>query len=498
MAIPLKGLEDLTGESAAAAIGFGLGVALSEAIRPLAEKIAQESWSAAPIRVPEAGTLASGIAQGQVDSALAFEWAKLHGFGEDVMTALVSIANTGPPLGQAMASLRRGTLTDDQFRTALHRAAIEQEWWPALLDLRGEKLEPAALATAIHRGIIAGGGLLIREPPLGEGKVPHVAQSKLDPIAEAAAWGYDPERLRVLVGNTGLPLALGEMLQLLNRDAVTEDDVRRSIAQSNVRNEYMDVALALRRQLPTARDYLENALRGYRTLDDAIAGAALHGMTAADATMIYQNQGRPMPVATITKALARGGKFKPEPGELQDPYEASIVEGNIKPAYYDLAKAMRYTLPGTFAIRAMAQAGDLTRAETEDLLLQSGWEPKLAAKVAGVWSAQQTGAGKLETKAELEDEYAGGFISESEFRAALAQLGYTGHVQDLLVGLNDARRVKKQRELVVKAISDGYVGGTYDRPTATARLSSVNVIGTAADQLFQLWDILREVNADTG
>ena len=62
-----------------------------------------------------------------------------------------------------------------------------------------------------------------------------------------------------------------------------------------------------------------------------------------------------MNVRQITQALARGGTFNPEPGELTDPYDAAIVEGNLKPAYYDLAKANRYTLPSPFTMRSLTQ-----------------------------------------------------------------------------------------------------------------------------------------------
>src|ERR1051326_7368636 len=94
-------------------------------------------------------------------------------------------------------------------------------------------------------------------------------------IAEFAAQGLAPERARILVADTGLPLSLGEMLQLYNRGAVTATDVQVSIAESNVRNEYMDVALQLARRLLTPHEYAEAELRGVLTPQEAQAGAKL-------------------------------------------------------------------------------------------------------------------------------------------------------------------------------------------------------------------------------
>jgi hypothetical protein len=485
---PLGNLGGLAAGKAGEAVAFGLGFALGRALEPVGTELLQEAWKLAPLKAVDAGLLAEGVAQGQVDEDKAKEWASEHGYDAEAFAAMVDIANTGPAIGAAYAALRRGFLDPEQFEIALKRSGLETRWNAAMLKLADELLDPGAIATAVHRGIMAGGGLIVREPPLGEGKIPHVAQSQLNAKDEFAGHGLDPERARILVGNTGLPLALGQMLQLLNRNEVTEDDVRRSVAQSNTRNEYMDAALLLRRQLPTARDYLENALRGYRTLGEALDGAALHGMTIEDATMIYQNQGRPMSLRQITQALARGGKFKPEPGEIGDPYRAAIVEGNLKPAYYDLAMANRYSLPGAFVLRGMAQAGELSRQETETLLLQSGWPPWLAAKVAPIWAAGDQGASKSETKAELLDEYQGGYMPEAELRKALTALGYTGHAQDLLVHLGDARRVKRWREKIIDAIGASHLAFKIDDATATAELAELNVTGQAATLLITLWN----------
>lgn len=484
-------LAGLAKEQLGLIIGIGVGSALAAALEPQLVAIRQAEWSADPNVAPDAYVLAAGVAQGQVDEDKAREWATKHGIGGEAFRALVDIANTGPALGTAFAAWRREELSDGEFATALRRTGLEEQWHSAVMALKEERLDPGALATAIHRGIIAGEGLIVREPPRGAGKIPQVPRSPIDGTTEAAAHGIDPERLRVLVGNTGLPPSLGEMLQLLNRRHVTEDDVRRAVAQSNLRNEYMDAVLELRHQLPTARDFLENALRGYRSLEEAIAGAELHGMSAEDATLIYQNQGRPMALRQITQALARGGKFEPEPGEIRDPFRAAIVEGNLKPAYYDLAYANRYTLPGAFTIRGMAAAGELNRAETEQLLLDSGWPPELAKKVAGRWAVSSTGAGKQETKAELEDEYAGGYLTEAEFRAALGDLGYKDRELELLVHLNDARRLKRWREKVVDAIAAAHLAFKIDDSTAIAELGELGLTGKPAADLVHLWGLQR-------
>lgn len=483
----LGGLGDLAAKSGGEAIAFGLGFALGRALEPAGTAIVQEAWKLDPLKAPDAELLAEGVAQGQVDPGKAAEWATEHGYGGEQFKAMVDIANTGPALGYAYQAWRRGFLDDGQFTTALKRTGLEEQWNRAMEELRDELLDPGALATAIHRGIVAGQGLLIREPPLGAGKVPHVEQSNLDAIAEGAGHGLTQERLRILVGNTGLPLSLGEMLQLLNRGEVLEDDVRRSIAQSNVRNEYMDVALSLRRRLLTPHDYVEARLRGWIEDPAMHAGASLSGMEPADTDLLAKLTGRPLSWHQVFIGERRGGHYDGPTDAIDPHFLKALQESNIRPEWYELAWMQRYAYPSPFVLRQLTTSGELTTAETERILLFVGWEPSLAKKVAGRWGGANAGAGKQETLAELEDEYAGGYVTEQELRDAATLLGYSGHQLDLLVHLNDARRLKRWREKAVDAIGGAYLAFKISDATASSELAEVNVTAEAATLLLTLW-----------
>jgi hypothetical protein len=232
--------------------GVGIGVAASDAIQPALEPVKQEAWRDNAYKVLPLGELAELVAQALVSMGSAAEEARRTGYNENRLEAAVQSALTVPGTGELLRMLRRRTITGDQLEHGFRKGKREPQWDGPLADLQHERLEAAEIAKAIHRNIIPGPDLLLVAPPLTPGEIEQVPQSKIDAIAEAEAGGFDAERLRVLVGNSGLPLSLFEMLQLLNRGKVTADDVRRSIAQSNLRNEYMEAGLELRRQLPTA------------------------------------------------------------------------------------------------------------------------------------------------------------------------------------------------------------------------------------------------------
>ena len=370
-------------------LSYIVGIAGAPAVRPYVQTLINDAWSSHPVLPPGAPLLAVGVAQGQIPLSDAQGWANQQGISNPAFGALVDAANVGMPLGNAFQSWRRGDITDGQFQTQLHRLGIESQWWPFLESLKTDRLDLGAIATAVHRGIMQDAGLLVTPVPSGTGKVPRIPVSTLDTIAEFAAQGIDPERARVLVADTGLPLSLGEMLQLYNRGSVTDTDVKVSIAESNVRNEYMDVALDLHRHLLTPHEAAEADLRGVAIDGGPEAYAALSGLNSKDYATLFGILGRPLNVHQITTGLARGGTYGGDYSAVPaGPYRDAIRRSAIRPEYADLDYHNRYTYPSAFAIRG--EAPELGQAATEQILLEMGWTPHWAQVFSTKWAAATT------------------------------------------------------------------------------------------------------------
>lgn len=468
-------LAGLAKEQFGLILGIGIGSALAAALEPQIVAIRQTEYAGDPLVAPDAILLAAGVAQGQVDLEQAQEWAKKHGFNTDAFAAMVDIANVGPALGQAYAAWRRDKLTDEQFRTALRRLGIEGEWYDALEALKEDRLDLGAIATAIHRGIIPGQGLIVTEPPTGAGRVPQVPISTIDPVAEAASHGIDPERLRVMVGNTGLPPGLIEMLHLLNMGEVEVSDVQRAVAQSNLRNEYMDVVLALKRRLLTPNVYEEAALRGVISRAEADDGAALSGMEKADAELLFETMGRPLAVHQITTGLARGAKLGGTYDDVPEPYRDAIRRSNIRPEYAGLAYANRYTYPSVFVMRILTEAGTWSAAKAEERLLGLGWIPEDAKEAATAWAGGTgTKADPYVKKAQtqlwgtLHKSYVDEKTDQAKARATLAVLGVAADAQGDVLALWDTERELVRTPLTAVQIRKAFTEAVVNPATGAA------------------------------
>jgi hypothetical protein len=464
----MAGFPSSIGLSSQLLFSFGLGTAARPALEPFAQSLANEAWSTHAVLPPDALYLAQGVAQGQVAKADAYSWAKQQGFDTAQMDAMVSVANVGPPLGLAYEAWRRGQLTDAEFQTSLRRLGIEAAWFPALEALKHDRLDLGALATAVHRGIMDDSGLLVTPVPSGSGNIPRIPVSGLDTLAEFAAQGIDRERARVLVADTGLPLSLGEMLQLYNRNKVTATDVKVSVAESNVRNEYMDVALDLARRLLTPHEYAEAELRGIKSRAEAQAGAGLSGVTDADYVTMFENLGRPLNVHEITTALARGGTYGGDYSSVPQPFRDAIRRSAIRPEYADLAFHNRYTYPSAFVLRSLAQAGDLGGQQAVAKVLEEiGWKPSFATQVSTAWTAGNATGDAHVAKAQTQlwgtthRSYVGEMIDNTTATTALRAAGVDAAAVPPILTLWNEERSLIRKQLTPAQVKKAYRAGIY-------------------------------------
>ena len=488
----ISSLSELGVSSVEYAVGFGLGVALGRALGPLAVTLEQEAFAADPSKALDPETAARIVAQAIEAAGWGRDEAAASGINGGKFDLLHELEIRAPAIGELLDMARRRTVGDPDFAHGLRKAQIDPRYDAAIRQLELRALDGAELANAIHRGNIADAGLLLVAAPRSPGRIPQYDPIPVDALEQARWHGLNKDQLGVLVANAGLPLALHEMLGLLNRGLVTVDDVKRAIAHSNIRNEYMDAAIDLRRRLLTPHEYAELRIRGRIDDGELHAGAALSGMEAGDAELLYHMLGRAGTPHAVTTGLARGAKYPGSYADVPEPWRTAIERSNTIEEMASIAYSNRYSYPSAFVVRSLVAGGELTPADAEAIFLETGWKPSLAAKVAKALGGTGGGQSKALTAAELADEYEGGFVTETEYRAALGDLGYAGHELDLVVHLGDARRAKRYREKVVDAIAAAYTSFRLSDSDALAELAVVNVTGQPAAALLELWQLQRK------
>jgi len=425
------------GRTASEGAAFAAGIAVAPALAPVVREVENEAWAKYQTKPLEPGDLAEIVGEDVERLAWGEDEAAKTGLKGADFDALVQAVLNALGVPELLTLWRRGLIDDAAFEHGLRKTRLEPRWDGPLKALKTVPLPPAVAALAAVRGLIDAEGTLPVAPPNETGKVPAFPVYPISGKEAAHAAGLTDDEYAVMVGINGRPMSLHEAASAYFRGIIELADYQRAVSEGDTRNEWRDAILEQARQIPTAHDFVENHLRGYSDEAAMLAGAAKHGMSPEDVQRLFQNAGRPLTVHQITTGLARGGKFQPIPGEITDPYEASVHEGNLKPSYYDLAIANRYTLPSVFAIRTLAQSGAWDEAKTAQRLKESGWIPEDADEVAKAWAAPKTGATvdpavkSAETKfiTAIHKAVVGGAITEAQGAEQLAITSLTAAAQ---------------------------------------------------------------------
>ncbi len=419
------------------ASGVAVGAAVSRSLNPLTQKLTNETWQLYPDVPPDPYFLAQGVASEQVDAGAAESWAAENGIGGGQWAALVAIADNGPGVGYAYELRRRGRISDAQFRTALKRAAIEDQWIGPLSELLRELLSPAELANSVVQG-----------------------HRTFDAAADdAALQGVDRADFQTMVDNTGLPPGPETLQEWVRRGIITEAELDQGIREGHTKVKYTEPYRESLTRILSAAEWANLWIRGWATEAEAKAGGALTGFGADEMDLMYLNRGRPATPRQIRVGYERGAKIEGFAGGIPEAIERVVRQSDIRPEYTEVEIAASYSLPSPFVLRGLTQSGAFTEAQAEKILLQSGWLPEYAKAAAAFFSKGATSKSAQETKAELADEYITGFLTEAEFRQHLTALGFTGEALDLEVIHAELAAVKSARGAAVTKVRNAYEKG---------------------------------------
>lgn len=116
--------------------GIGIGRTAGAATEPIFELVRQEAWQENANRVLSLTQVANLVAMGITDFDSAAEQAAREGFDTNRLRAMVEYYLNPPQYGYAYDALRRGEISEAQFRHVLTKQGIERQYHDALVELR--------------------------------------------------------------------------------------------------------------------------------------------------------------------------------------------------------------------------------------------------------------------------------------------------------------------------------------------------------------------------
>lgn len=485
--------SELIGNPIGEAAAFAAGLAIHPLIEPLLQEEKNATWSLYRSLPLDPDVAAAMVARNIVtDAGTGAAEAGLSGVSTGRFDLLTQLAVVFPDVSTLIELRRRTVLPPEDLAPALQRQGFTAEYAGFLSQLVDARLSPQQVALGIVRSLIKDPGLMPVDLDTSGGLVPAYAQSTLDALVEAADAGIDEDRLRVMVGSIGLPMSTQQAANAFFRGIIARGDFNRSILEGDVRPEWADAILAQARQYPSAHDFIENRLRGWSVDADMYAGTAMHGMSQADTALLFQNQGRPLSWHQVFIGLARGGVYNGPTDDIAAPFLKALQESNIRPEWYNLAWAQRYTYPAAFVLRALTQDHDIDQATSENILLWEGWEPGLAKTVSTKWygGTTTTAAQKKQTLAHLTAEYLSGALTAPNLTTILTStLGYTADQAASEIALAEFNAAKSARTKATNSLEKRFVGATLTEAAARQNLATIGWPPGAIDQFIAAWQV---------
>ena len=456
----------------AAIAGLGVGEAAGVALEPVLDPLKQDAWARNTPRVLELGELAQLAASGLISQDAAHTEGARSGYSPDRVDRAIQLVLEAAPVAELLELWRRGKISEQLVDHGLAKARIEPQYWDAIKELFYGRLSPQEVALGIVRSIIDSAGLQVGENDTSGGVVPAYPVSPIDPLLEAQADGIDRERLRVLVGEIGLPMSLQQAASAYFRKIIELPDFYKAVAQGDTRPAWGPFILEQARQILTAHDYAELQLRGYLNQTQRREGTAKHGMSTADSDLLYDVLGRGLSLHQAFIGIRRGGSLNGPTGQIPPWALYQLQRGNLRPEVYNLAWAAHETYPSAFVFRQLLKDGALTETEGRDYFLGMGWPQTLAEKAAAAY-AVTTGptADPHVAKAQshlwstVQTRYIAAEPGDVDPTAAFDQLAVPQSVRGEITALWDIARSYTRKRLTATQVKKAYRGAVTNPDT---------------------------------
>lgn len=451
--------QALLGGAAIGQAGGALGTLISNEIAPFTYGVIQSN----PHLRLDPATAAALNAAGLLDASGLINEAGASGIDGQRAQMLANLAQQIPGFAELLDMVNRGDLSERDLHYWLSRSGVPPSLYAPITAQRRLLLTPADAALAVLRSEISD----------AEGR------------AIAALSGMEAGDFEIFVANTGEPIALEQLGEALRRGFIDRARYARGLEQSRVRNEWLDVALALQFVPMSTADAIEAAVQGHLSIPAAQAKAAQNGLEAADFDPLYQTAGEPLSRTELEQLYNRGLID-------QATVEQGLRESRLKNKYIADALQLHIRLPEPRQVVAMISHGVITKQRGIDYLLEYGFSAQTAADLIAEGTATRLTGHHLLTVAEIRQLFTEGIFSAPEAETYLAGLGYdaadSAHLLDIWRLLAGAAIVRQ----AIGFTRTRYVARHITESEARAYLHSLNVGAAAVDNYIAIWNLERD------
>lgn len=416
-----------------------------------------------PHQVPDQQTIAQMGAGRVIDAGAALHAIAQNGYDSGWAEAMIQSELQFPSPPDSIDMLRRGLINESEFVINCQRNGIPDTMIQAYLGTRNIPVTPADAALAVLRNNI----------PLSE------AQSI------AAEWGIDAASLALLIGNTGEPLGLEQLLEAKRRGFISDQELVRGILQSRVRDEWIPTAEKLAYSPMSVSDAVNAVVQNQLTFPEGDSISQQNGLEAGSFQTLVNTAGEPISRGEMFELYNRGLATREQVIQAER-------ESRLKNKYNDLAFNLHERLLEPRMLSSAVEFGSVTHDRAIAEAQAYGYDAERAAILIGEGTARKLQTYKSKVVTSLETLYEDGAIDNTTASAAIIALGFNTTEASFMLEAADMRRATKQMSQVISSIRTKFLGHHIDEQEATSLLSTAGAPTSQIAFLMSEWGIERQ------
>lgn len=311
--------------------------------------------------------------------------------------------------------------------------------------------------------------------------------SQADAENDARKSGIDATNFQGLISIQGNPPGPMQLLDLLNRGVIGEDDTRKGLQESYLRNEWISVLMDLRRTLIPIAELVAAVVQDQLDAGDAAARAAQLGMNGDDFDVMVRTAGNPPGPTQLLTMFQRNIISK---DELDQGLRESRLKNKWIPQFEEL---VRHRIPMR-TITTLLTHGAIDAATARQMLIELGFTPEDADALIASASAVKSKTNHDLSVAQVRQLYEAQLLSFDEAVTHLMAAGYTQADASEILQLADALADKKIQNQAVTAIRTRFVGRKISVNEASQALDGIGIPAAQRDRMLAVWGFEREAN----
>ena len=456
----IKQAEDAGGKWAiGSALGYMMGYTAFSMLNPIFLPLQHAVGDALQTEIFDPQTAANLEARGIINEDYGRSEAAGGNLSGEHYDKLVQAAHTRPALGELLAMLNRGDMDEQTVTANLGLLGYTGPAINALLNLRRNLLGPADLALALLRTDI----------------------TEEQMLAYAKQLGVTPEDMHILVGNTGEPPGIQDMLFMYRRGIIDEARLIRGLRQSRLRDEWNSYVVDSRFVPMSLADATRATVENYITPAEGQQIAEQNGLKPEHWPIVFESWGRPIAHQEMGQLVHRGLATRAQ-------FDQAMRESDLKDKYINDAFLTTQRLLPVFEVVRAIQLGAATLQEGATMLLQQGYTPEATSIVLKTGLHAAASSSKGLTKTQLVALYEDGIVDRKTTITHLEATGLSPTDSEYTLQLADINTHAKQVRAEVAAIRLSYLSGQYDATKAQHELTSLGETPAQAQYNVNLWD----------